>query len=150
MSRNALQGQVLLYERCRKRQQGHIPCPLDSHCQLPLVLGAIARNPPRYDLATFRRKVPEGPGFFIIDRKTAVCTEPAHFSSVICPFPSAPVRAAWTTVIAVRHFHPLAFLRFLCPAPAPASPLPWALRSPWATLHRLWISGPQGPHCRSV
>ena len=60
----------------RERKQGDVAGPLDRFGYLALVLGAVAGNPARNDLAAFGNKVAQAPGVFIVnlglvDAKTA-------------------------------------------------------------------------------
>jgi hypothetical protein len=66
------------------RQQGNMPGTLDGQRQMPLVLGAVAGNTARNDLAAFRHKKPQRPHVFIVDTQTAVSTEATDLATVKC------------------------------------------------------------------
>ena len=68
-----------------KRQQSHVPSPLDGQSQYSLMLGTITGDSAWRDFSPFSGKIPEGPGILIIDDKTAVSTELAHLPSVKSP-----------------------------------------------------------------
>ena len=65
-----------------KREQGDRPRPLDRYGQFPLVFGAVSRNPPRHDLASLRREIPERLSFLIFDLQIGVRTEAAELPPV--------------------------------------------------------------------
>ena len=75
--------------RC-ERQQGDIARPFDGHGYLPLMLGAVAGNPPGNDLPTFRDEEPEDSWVLIINGQFFVGTESTDFSSQEGSFPTVP------------------------------------------------------------
>ena len=64
------------------RQQGDIPRPLYSFGNVPLMLGAISRNPARNYLAPLAYKITERPGIFVIYRYLLIGAETADLPAL--------------------------------------------------------------------
>ena len=77
--------------RC-ERQQGDIARPFDGHSHLPLMLGAVAGNPPGNDLPAFCDEEPEDSWVLIINGQFLVGTESTDFSSQEGSFLTVPSR----------------------------------------------------------
>jgi hypothetical protein len=65
-----------LFGKC---QEGDATGSLDRLADIPLMRCAIARDPPRNDLAPFRHEIPKQPGVFIIDMVDLIGAEAAIF-----------------------------------------------------------------------
>jgi hypothetical protein len=64
----------------RVRQQGDVARPLNGQRQLPLMLGAIARDTPGDDFPAFSDEIPQGSHILIVYLQSAVGTKTADFA----------------------------------------------------------------------
>jgi hypothetical protein len=64
------------------RQQGNLARALDCLGELPLVMGAVAVDAPRYNLAAFRHKVAESFDILVINHKALVRAKTADLATV--------------------------------------------------------------------
>ena len=60
------------------REQGNVSGALDCLGDFPLMLGAVAGDPSRDDLATLTDEITEGAGIFIVNAYLLVCTETTY------------------------------------------------------------------------
>jgi hypothetical protein len=67
-----------------ERQQGNLPRSFHGKRQHPLMLGTVAGNPSRNDLAPFRNKITQSFRIFVIYLEFTVDTETADLATMEC------------------------------------------------------------------